>query len=225
MSGLVAPPEVPDAVSRRLHPAAIGVAVGTVAMTAGTFAPWLASGASARNLYSSAGLVQRLAGLGRPVGLALDALPLTGAYCIAAGVAYVTGRRRIAAGAIALLAVVFAGIALAALSHRRPGEIHLLAVGPSVTLAGALFCLAAMLTAAGQRQHTVRGRRRTLLSRPTSSPDRATSTNPMAGPISDPAHTPAPAPAPSTTPSTTPSTMPSPMTNLSQGRPRMMEFR
>jgi hypothetical protein len=214
MSGLAAPAEVPGAASRRLHPAAIGVAVGAVTMTAGTFAPWLASGASARNLYSSAGLVQRLAGLGRPVGLALDALPLTGVYCIAAGVAYVTGRRRIAAGAIALLAVVFAGIAVAALSHRRPGEIHLLAVGPSVTLAGALLCLAAVFAAAaGQLQHAVRARRRAVPSRPASSPDRAT--NPLAGPTPDPTNTPNPAPSPT----------PSPMNNLSQGRPRMMEFR
>ena len=159
MSDPAATARIPGAADRQRHLAAVTVAVGTVVMTAGTFAPWLASGASERNLYSSAGLVQRLAGLGRPVGIALDVLPLTGLYGIAAGVAYVTGRRRIAAGAIALLAVVLAGIAWAALAHRRAGEVHLLAVGPSVTLGGALICLAALLTAAGRRLRSARASR------------------------------------------------------------------
>jgi hypothetical protein len=130
MSGLPPSPPVADGANRRRRPAAmgtvvgpaaipvVGTVVGTVLIMAGTFSPWLASGRSERNLYSSAGLVQRLAGLGRLVGVALGVLPLTGLYGIAAGLAYVMGRRRIAAGAIALLAVVFAGIALAALSGR-----------------------------------------------------------------------------------------------------------
>jgi hypothetical protein len=184
MSDPVAHPAIADGMGRRWHAVAVGVAVGTVVMMAGTFAPWLASGTSTRNLYSSAGLVQRLAGLPRPVGLALDALPLTSLYGIAAGVAYIMGRRRIAAGAIALLAFVLAGIALAALAHRRPGQIHLLGVGPSLTLIGALVCLAALLAAAALLRHNVRVRHRTGRPFPTSSTSTSTSTEPSTNPSS-----------------------------------------
>ncbi len=209
MSGLSSSAVGPDGPNHRLGPSAIVVALGAAVMTAGTFAPWLASGASSRNLYRSAGLVERLAGLGRPVGLALDALPLTGMYCVAAGVAYVMGRRRIAAGAIALLAVVFGGIASAALANRRPGAVHLLAVGPSLTLAGAALCLAALCAAAGQLRHAAQARRRDATLRPTSASSAATGTNPPSNPL----------PNPATNPATNPVTDPSP------GRPRTMEFR
>jgi hypothetical protein len=159
-------PAIADARGGRWHAVASGVAFGAVVMTAGTFAPWLASGTNDRNLYSSAGVVQRLAGLGRPVGMALSALPFTGLYCLAAGVAYVMGRRRIAAGAIALLACVFTGVALAVLAHRRSGQIQLLVIGPSVTLIGALTCLVALLVAAGRLRRDVRIRHRTTRSLP-----------------------------------------------------------
>jgi hypothetical protein len=133
---------------RRPYLAAAGVAVGAVVMTAGTFAPWLASGDSHRNLYSSVGVVQRLAGLGRPVALALDALPLTGLYCVLAGLAYLLGQRRVAAASMAVLAVVLGGLGVAVLSHRSSSPIRLLAVGPSVTVAGAALTLAGLLVAA-----------------------------------------------------------------------------
>jgi hypothetical protein len=214
MSGLP-PSPASNGVLRRLlttaSGAVVGTVFGTVVMLAGTFAPWLASGTSERNLYGSAGLVQRLAGLGQPAGLALDALPLTGLYAIAAGVAYVMGRRRIAAGAIALLAVVFAGIALAALSHRRSGDIRLLAVGPSVTLTGALLCLATLLVAVGQLQHRARVQRRTQPARPTTSSNPASSSAPVTDPLTDPMTNPS---HPLTNP-----------THPSSGRPRTMEFR
>ncbi len=203
----------PDGPDHRLSPSAIVAALGAAVMTAGTFAPWLASGASNRNLYRSAGLVERLAGLGRPVGLALDALPLTGLYCVAAGVAYVMGRRRIAAGAIALLAVVFAGIASAALANRRPGAVHLRAVGPSLTLAGALLCLGALLAATGHLQHAAQARRRGAPLRPTSATTTASGTDAPPNPL----------PNPVTNPATNQAT--DPVTDPSQGRPRTMEFR
>lgn len=199
MSGLAARSVVPDA-PNRWWPAA-GVALGAVVMTAGTFAPWLASGTSTRNLYRSAGLVQRLAGLGRPVGLVLDALPFTGLYCIVAGVAYVLGRRHIAAGAIALLAFGFAGIALAALTNRRAGQIQLLVAGPSVTLIGALVCLATLLILGIRRQYDVRRRN--------------CSTH----------YWPLIVATPSTPTAITPTATTSTATNPSPGRPRTMELR
>ncbi len=77
MSVPAARPAISDASDRWRHVVAASAALGAVVMTAGTFAPWLASGTSERNLYSSAGVVQRLAGLGRAIGFALDALPFS----------------------------------------------------------------------------------------------------------------------------------------------------
>jgi hypothetical protein len=131
--------------SRTRLPAEVAAVLAVVIMVGGTFLPWLQSGSTHRNLYGTAGVVQRLAGLGAPVGAALNALPLLGLFCVLAGVGYGLGWRRTAALSTAVVAAALGSVAVAALVHRGRGDIHIVAAGPTLTLVGATIAVLDLL--------------------------------------------------------------------------------
>lgn len=126
-----------------------GAALGVLVMLAGTFSPWLTSGTSQRNIYSAAGVIQRIAGLGTPVDFVLDALPFLGLYLVLAGVLFLLGRRRLAATAVGLAAIALGVLAGAATTHETAGPVHIASAGPVITLLGAGVTIVALIALAG----------------------------------------------------------------------------
>lgn len=131
-------------VPRRLAGPVLGAA-GAVVLVAGTFLPWLGSGAALRNSYQAMAVARRITPLGDgPVGVALSGWPAIGGI-MAAGVAlWVVGLRRAAAVVVASLAVVVGTVATALVVLLPVGEFTVRAVvlGPAVTVTGALLAIA-----------------------------------------------------------------------------------
>ena len=113
------------------------LAVGAVVMVAGTFCPWLSSGSARRNLYGATGVVQRIAGLGQPLGDVLDLVPLVGLFLVLCGLLWALGQRLIAGLGTAVVALLLGLISAAALSHQHAGTVRIVALGPMITLVGA----------------------------------------------------------------------------------------
>lgn len=130
---------------RRQHLVAAGVCIGVVVMVVGTFAPWLRSGQVTRNSYRTAGLLQRLLGIGGAAGAALDALPLLAFFCAANVVILTMGLRRTALAVVSLLAVGMGALALAALAAPTVGGVRVVRSGPIITLVGATTTIVAAL--------------------------------------------------------------------------------
>lgn len=124
-----------------------GVA-GAAVLIAGTFLPWVASGAVTRNLYTVAGTAQRL-GLFGSGGAVTRWLPLLGPLCILPLVLAVVRLRRTAAVVGIAVAIVAGGAAVAALvlaSGRSVVGVSLDATGPGTVVAGAALLLAGSVT-------------------------------------------------------------------------------
>ena len=121
---------------------------GLALLVAGTFLPWLQSGSVLRNSYQTIGIARRLTALGEGVlGAVTAAWPAVGiaaALCVAL---YVLGARR--TGAITtLLLAVFAGTMATLAMVLLPGSestVRVIAIGPMVTLGGAVLALVGAL--------------------------------------------------------------------------------
>ena len=127
---------------RRIAGAALG-ATGLVVLVAGTFLPWLSSGHDRRNSYQTGGALQRLLGLQGILDSAVSAWPFVGLLCAGVIAIFAAGLRRCAALLALLTALAAGAVALTALrvdGNRFAGPVTL---GPTVTLVGAIFVLAA----------------------------------------------------------------------------------
>lgn len=123
--------------------------VGAVVQVAGTFLPWLASGAALRNSYQAMAVARRLTPLGDgAVGAALTLWPAFGGITAAGLVLYVLGLRRVSAAVLLLLAVIGGTVATAIVVLLPPGEftVRAVAVGPVVTLTGAVLAVVGAVT-------------------------------------------------------------------------------
>lgn len=118
-------------------------ASGLVVLVAGTFLPWLRSGQVRRNSYQAGGALQRLLGVHGVLDSAVSAWPFVGLLCAGIVATYAIGCHRCAA-LLALIVALFTGaVALAALRIGGNRILRAAALGPSVTLLGALAVLAA----------------------------------------------------------------------------------
>lgn len=116
---------------------------GLVVLVVGTFLPWLRSGQARRNSYQAGGALQRLLGVHGILDSAVSAWPFVGLLCAATIAIYAVGFRRCAA-LLALIVALFTGaVALAALWVGGNRLMRAAALGPTVTLVGALAVLAA----------------------------------------------------------------------------------
>ena len=123
--------------------------LGVVLLVAGTFLPWLASGAALRNSYQAMAVARRLTALGDgTVGAALAAWPAFGGITAACLALYVVGLRRTAAVGISLLSVVAGTVATSLVVLLPPGDFTVRAVllGPAVTEPGAALAVVGALT-------------------------------------------------------------------------------
>ncbi|HEY3262948.1 MAG TPA: hypothetical protein VGJ95_22210 [Pseudonocardiaceae bacterium] len=122
---------------------------GALVLVAGTFLPWLASGAALRNSYQAMAVARRLTPLGDgATGAALLAWPALGGITASLLVLYVLGLRRTAAVGISLLATLAATVAAAMVVLLPPGDFTVRAVllGPVVTATGAALAVAGAVT-------------------------------------------------------------------------------
>lgn len=139
-------------VRSRPAPGALGQltgAAGAVLLVAGTFLPWLASGAALRNSYQAMAVARRLTPLGDgAVGVVLAGWPALGGITAACLVLYVLGLRRIAAVAISLLAVAIGTIATLMVVLLPPGDftVRAVVVGPVVTMTGVVLAVVGAVT-------------------------------------------------------------------------------
>jgi hypothetical protein len=169
---------------RRLPTAAavLGVA-GVAVLFAGTFLPWVVSGQVTRNLYTVAGIAQRVGLLG-PGSALTSWLPLIGPLCILPLLLALLRLRRTAAVAGIAAAAVTGGAAvttLAVASGRSVAGVSLDITGPGTVVAGAALLLvgAICLLRAGRP-----ATRRTT--RPASAADRLPESG--TGAAADPSH-------------------------------------
>ena len=134
--------------SRRLVGAAVGGG-GLVLLVAGTFLPWLRSGSVVRNSYQTVGIARRLTALGEGVlGAATAVWPAVGIAATLCAAVYVMGARRTSAVGALLLAVVVGTVATLAMVLLPGSEstIRVIAIGPVVTLCGAVLAVVGALT-------------------------------------------------------------------------------
>lgn len=132
-------------------------ATGLAVLVAGTFLPWLRSGAALRDSYQSVGALRTLVGgtLGALLNTWLMVIPVCG-LCVAL---YAVRLRRVSAGLGALVSVVV-GTAATLVVVQRDDPAALIgatATGPAVTLIGATVALVgaiAVLASAHGRQTT-----------------------------------------------------------------------
>lgn len=129
---------------RRVLPtaAALGVA-GVAVLIAGTFLPWVVSGEVTRNLYTVAGIAQRVGLLG-PGSTVTYWLPLIGPLCILPLLLALLRLRRTAAVAGIAVAAVTGGAAVTALavgSGRSVAGVSLDSAGPGTVVTGAALLL------------------------------------------------------------------------------------
>lgn len=129
----------------------VSATAGIVVLLAGTFAPWLISGTTSRNVYGAAGAGERLLRLDPPAATAVAALPFVGLAFALAMLLWLAGRTTAAAVSMLVLDVVATAAACAALAAPRTGPVHAVAIGPIVTLCGALINVAAILSPAIRR--------------------------------------------------------------------------
>ena len=115
-------------------------------MIAGTFAPWLRSGATTRDSYRTAGLLQRLLGIDGFAGAALDALPLLAVLSAGLLALVILGRIGIALVIGSLLAMAMAALSIAALHAPDSHGVRVATAGPAITLVG---CVLIIVAAAG----------------------------------------------------------------------------
>lgn len=123
--------------------------IGLVVLVAGTFLPWLRSGAAVRNSYQTVGIGRRLTVLGEGVfNVVTAAWPAVGIAAALCAALYVLGARRSASVATLLLAVVAGTVATLAMVVLPGSEsaIRVIAVGPMVTLAGAILAVVGALS-------------------------------------------------------------------------------
>lgn len=120
---------------------------GVLAIILGTFLPWVVSGQVSRNLYTIAGVADRIGLLG-PGDSVSGWLALTGPLCILPVLLAVLRLRRSAAVLgllVAVLAGGFAGTVLALLAGRSRLGVHLALPGPVTVLVGAVLLAAAAI--------------------------------------------------------------------------------
>lgn len=122
--------------------AALGV-IGLVVLVTGTFLPWLRSGRAGRNSYQAGGSLQRLLGWHGMAEAAVSAWPAVGLLCAAVVAIFAAGLRRSAALLGGLTALATGAVSSAALRVDGNRLIRPAALGPTVTLVGALMVLAA----------------------------------------------------------------------------------
>jgi hypothetical protein len=123
--------------------------LGALLLVAGTFLPWLASGAALRNSYQAMSVARRLTPLGDgATGALLAAWPMFGGITAAILVLYVVGLRRTAAVGLSLLSVAAGTVAAAVVVLLPPGDFTVRAVlfGPLVTMTGAVLAVAGAVT-------------------------------------------------------------------------------
>lgn len=124
---------------------AVAGLLGFAVIIIGTFAPWLASGKTTRNLYSAAGVGHRLFGLGGVAGAAVDLLPLLSLLYLMVALLWSAGWVRVGAGLGVVLDLMVTLASVAALRAPRSGPVHVLGTGPYLTLLGAVLNFAAIL--------------------------------------------------------------------------------
>lgn len=126
----------------------VAATAGIVVLLAATFAPWVVSGATSRNVYGGAGAGERLLRLDAPAAAAVRALPFVGLAFALAMLLWLAGRTTVAAALMLVLDVAAITAAVAALSAPRTGPVHAVVIGPIVTICGALITMAAILSPA-----------------------------------------------------------------------------
>jgi membrane associated rhomboid family serine protease len=138
-----------SAVHRQPIVAAVLGGAGLVVLVAGTFLPWLRSGEVVRNSYQTVGIGRRLTLLEDGVlGVLTAAWPAVGIAAALCAALYVIGARRSAAVATLLLTVVAGTVATLAMVVLPGSEstIRVIAVGPIVTLVGAILAVVGALS-------------------------------------------------------------------------------
>lgn len=145
----------------RPRPAELLGLAGLLVAVAGTFLPWLRSGATLRNSYELVAVARRLTSLGDgPVGVALGGWPAVGVLAAGCTGLYALGWRRCHAAATAILGVLVGTVATIAVVILPAGDsaIGVVAAGPLVTLAGAAMAVLGALVAylPGQRSDVTR---------------------------------------------------------------------
>jgi hypothetical protein len=138
---------------RRIAGPALG-ALGLAVIVAGTFLPWLDSGARTRNSYQAGGVARRLLDLSgwRAAGLAV--WPFVGLACAIVIALYALELRRMSAGLGLLVGAAAAAVSAGVLSINGTDLIGPANSGPIVTIIGAT----AVITASSLLllQHAVR---------------------------------------------------------------------
>lgn len=127
----------------RRGPALLLGGAGLVTVLAGTFLPWLRSGGVLRNSYTSFGLLRRLIGFHGLAEALLRGWPLLGAVAAAVVLIALGGWHRTAAGLAVAVAAWSAAVAGGALARSPVGTVRVDAVGPSVTVLGAIATVTA----------------------------------------------------------------------------------
>ena len=123
--------------------------LGLLALVVGTFLPWLRSGSVVRNSYQTVGIARRLTSLGDSVqGVLTAAWPAVGIAAALSAALYVVGARRTSAVIVVLLSTIAGTVATLAMVLLPGSEstVRVIAIGPVVTLGGAVLAVVGAMT-------------------------------------------------------------------------------
>lgn len=112
-------------------------------IVAGTFLPWLRSGAVTRNSYEAAGAIRDVLDPGPLTDAALRIWPAVSLACALAVALFALGLRTLSLVLVVLLAVVAVAAAVGTLAGGASGTVAVAPAGPAVTLGGGAIALIA----------------------------------------------------------------------------------
>jgi hypothetical protein len=127
------------------RPAEVVIAAGLLVGGIGAFLPWLRSGSTTRNSYTSDGALRGLLDPGGTRGAILDGWPFVGLASAISIALLLLGFTHLGAALALLASATAGGVAIWALNVPGRFLIHAESAGPRVTLAGAALTWLALV--------------------------------------------------------------------------------
>lgn len=114
---------------------------GLAAVVAGTFLPWMHSGATTRNSYQAGGVARRVLSVPAWLDVALHVWPFTALAAAAVAAVLLLGWTALAGGLGVLVSLSCGAVTTGTLSLAGNGAVAPAAIGPVTTLCGAAIAL------------------------------------------------------------------------------------
>lgn len=130
--------------------------VGLGAIVAGTFLPWMHSGATTRNSYQAGGVARRVLTVPAWLDTALRVWPYTAIAAAAVAAILLLGWTALAGGLGMLLSLGCGAVTAGTLSLAGNTAVSPAALGPLVTLTGAVVVLASSTLLLRREQDRIR---------------------------------------------------------------------